>query len=46
LKVSIAYKKWDFLSGEGTYKDFLGCFERVGIEPETEIDGYFKKFNK
>ena len=35
---------WDFIGGEGTYEDLLGCFERVGIELRDEIDAYFKKF--
>ncbi len=35
---------WDFLGGEGTYTELLNCFERVGIELNSEIDQYFQKF--
>jgi hypothetical protein len=31
---------WDFLGGEGAYKELLDCFERVGIELRDEIDEY------
>ena len=37
---------WDFLGGDGAYKDLLNCFERVGIELRDEIDEYFSRFNK
>ena len=39
LKVAEGF--WDFIGGEGAYKDLLGCFERVGIELKGELDGYF-----
>jgi hypothetical protein len=42
LKVGKAF--WDFIGGEGTYEDLLGCFEHVGIELRSEIDAYFEKF--
>ncbi len=35
---------WDFLGGEGTYQDLLGCFESAGIELSSEIDQYFDNF--
>ncbi len=35
---------WDFLGGEGTYTDLLGCFERAGITMRKEIDDYFDRF--
>lgn len=35
---------WDFLGGEGAYTELLNCFERVGIELNSEIDQYFQKF--
>lgn len=37
---------WDLLGGNGTYRDLLDCFERVGIELRDEIDEYFARFNK
>lgn len=42
----VANEFWDFLGGENTYDDLLGCFERVGIELRDEIDDYFGRFNK
>jgi len=45
-ELKVANEFWDFLGGEGTYQDLLGCFERVGIELREEIDSYFKRFNK
>jgi type II restriction enzyme len=45
-ELKVAEEFWDFLGGEGTYKDLLDCFERVGIELRPEIDDYFKMFNK
>jgi len=44
-EVMVAEEFWDFLGGDGTYKDLLDCFERVGIELRDEIDNYFKRFN-
>ena len=35
---------WDFLGGEGSYKELLDCFEKVGIELRPEIDKYFSQF--
>ena len=43
-ELKVAEEFWDFLGGEGTYPDLLGCFERVGIELKDEIDEYFKRF--
>ena len=45
-ELKVADEFWDFLGGKNTYKDLLGCFERVGIELRDEIDSYFKRFNK
>ncbi len=45
-ELKVAEEFWDFLGGQGAYKDLLGCFERVGIEMRKEIDEYFKRFNK
>lgn len=44
-EVKVAEEFWDFLAGEGTYKDLLDCFEKAGIELRPEIDAYFTKFN-
>ena len=41
----VANEFWDFLGGDNTYNDLLGCFERVGIELRNEIDAYFSRFN-
>ena len=43
-ELKVAQELWDFLGGEGTYDDLLGCFERAGIEMAAEIDKYFAKF--
>ncbi len=45
-ELKVAEEFWDFLGGEGSYNDLLGCFERIGIEMRQEIDDYFKRFNK
>lgn len=45
-ELKVANEFWDFLGGKDTYEDLLDCFERVGIELRSEIDDYFKKFNK
>lgn len=45
-ELKVAEEFWDFLGGTGTYDDLLDCFERVGIELRSEIDEYFRKFNK
>ncbi|NHZ84344.1 MAG: TdeIII family type II restriction endonuclease [Planctomycetia bacterium] len=45
-ELKVAEEFWDFLGGEGVYKDLLDCFERVGIELRDEIDDYFARFNK
>lgn len=44
-ELKVAAEFWDFLGGEGSYTELLGCFERVGIELCLEIDEYFNKFN-
>ena len=45
-ELKVADEFWDFLGGKGTYEDLLDCFERVGVELQSEIDTYFKRFNK
>ena len=45
-ELKVAEEFWDFLGGKGAYNCLLDCFERVGIEMRTEIDDYFKRFNK
>ena len=40
----VAEEFWDFLGGDGTYTDLLGCFERAGIAMRKEIDVYFDRF--
>jgi len=45
-ELKVAGEFWDFLGGEGTYKELLECFERVGIELRSEVDSYFASFNK
>jgi type II restriction enzyme len=45
-ELKVAEEFWDFLSGKGTYNDLLDCFEQIGIELRSEIDDYFKKYNK
>ncbi len=44
VELKVAGEFWDFLGGEGTYRDLLECFERVGTEMSSEIDEYFEKF--
>ncbi|MCD6401795.1 MAG: TdeIII family type II restriction endonuclease [Anaerolineales bacterium] len=43
-EILIAEELWDFIGGEGTYRDLLDCFEIVGIELRPEIDQYFAGF--
>lgn len=43
-EVLIAEELWDFIGGEGTYKDLLNAFEDAGIELRDEIDSYFERF--
>ena len=43
LKVGAEF--WDFLGGDGAYKDILDCFEHVGIALRDEIDAHFAKFS-
>lgn len=43
-EVKIAEEFWDFLAGEGTYKNLLDCFEQAGIELRPEIVKYFSRF--
>lgn len=43
-EVKVAEEFWDFLAGEGTYKDLLNCFEQAGIELRPVIDKYFERF--
>jgi len=43
-ELKVAEEFWDFLGGEGAYRDLLRCFEKVGISMKREIDDYFQKF--
>jgi type II restriction enzyme len=43
-ELKVGEEFWDFLGGQGAYKELLSCFERVGIELRPEIDKYFSKF--
>ena len=43
-ELKVAEEFWDFIGGQDTYQDLLGCFERVGIAMRAEIDEYFKDF--
>jgi len=43
-EVCVAEELWNFIGGDGTYKDLLDCFEQAGIELRPEIDEYFNKF--
>jgi len=43
-ELKVAEEFWDFLGGQGTFDDLLGCFERVGLEMRHEIDTYFSRF--
>lgn len=45
-ELKVAEEFWDFLGGEGTYKDLLDCCEHVGIGMRSKIDEYFSRFNK
>ena len=45
-ELKVAEQFWDFLGGEGAYRDLLDCFEKSGQELRPEIDSYFSKFNK
>ena len=42
--IKVAEEFWDFLGGQNSYEDLLGCFERVGIELRGEVDAHFSKF--
>lgn len=44
-ELKVAEQFWDFLGGQGAYKDLLDCFEKSGQELRPEIDSYFAKFN-
>jgi len=37
---------WDFLGTNGTYRQLLDIFEKVGVELRSEIDNYFSRYNK
>ncbi len=43
-ELKVAEEFWDFIGGDGVYKDLLDCFERIGIELRPEIDKYFENF--
>ncbi|RKU38302.1 TdeIII family type II restriction endonuclease [Candidatus Poribacteria bacterium] len=44
--ILIAEELWNFIGGEGTYKDLLKAFEDAGIELRPEIDNYFERFRE
>ena len=44
--ILIAEELWNFIGGEGTYKDLLKAFEDAGIELRSEIDNYFERFKE
>lgn len=44
--ILIAEELWNFIGGEGTYKDLLKAFEDAGIELRSEIDSYFERFRE
>lgn len=43
-ELKVAEEFWDFLGGDDSYNELLGCFERAGIALRDEIDQYFKRF--
>jgi len=45
-ELKVGEEFWDFLGGQGTYQPLLDIFERIGIELRSEIDEYFRKFNR
>jgi hypothetical protein len=45
-ELKVAEEFWDFIGGEGAYRDLLSIFERVGIELRPEIDAYFTRYNR
>jgi type II restriction enzyme len=45
-ELMVAEEFWDFLGGDGAYKELLNCFEKAGIILRSEIDEYFSKFGK
>jgi type II restriction enzyme len=45
-ELKVAEEFWDFLGGEGTYRQLLDIFEKVGIELRPDIDNYFTTYNK
>ncbi len=40
-----AQEFWNFLGGEDTYTDLLGCFERAGAVTRDEVDERLAQFN-
>ncbi len=45
-ELKVAEEFWDFLGGEGAYKNLLDVFEKVGKELSPEIDEFFSKYCK
>ncbi|MBI5969739.1 MAG: TdeIII family type II restriction endonuclease [Deltaproteobacteria bacterium] len=45
-ELKVAEEFWDFLGGDGAYKQLLDIFERVGIALRPEIDDYFARYNR
>lgn len=45
-ELKVAEEFWDFLGGQGAYRQLLDIFERVGIELRPEIDEYFARYKR
>lgn len=45
-ELKVGEEFWDFLGGQGAYRQLLDTFERVGIELRPEIDEYFARNNR
>ncbi|MDR2025942.1 MAG: TdeIII family type II restriction endonuclease [Prevotellaceae bacterium] len=43
-ELKVAEEFWDFLGGQGTYRELLDCFEKAGMELRPEVDEYFSRF--
>jgi type II restriction enzyme len=45
-ELKVGEEFWNFLGGDGAYKNLLNCFEKVGIEIRPELDRCFSKIQK
>ena len=45
-ELKVGEEFWDFLGTNGTYRQLLDIFEKVGVELRSEIDNYFSRYNK